>query len=129
MDSRLRQKHSGTTPLRSTPRIGLTYSGALERNTRGGRTEGGGNEQLTPYHNSSIESNNAIAYSGIFTSHDSFRKSDREVRTAYFGAYLSQYARRLQDLRFSAALTSMGITFDPLWTRKSTSPVEFSVLW
>src|SRR5664280_933441 len=96
-------------------------------------TEGGWNEQLTPYqtpyHNSSMESNNAIAYSGIFTSHDSFRKSDREVRTAYAGAYLSQYARRLLDLRFSAALTSTGITFGPLWTRKSTSPVEFSVVW
>src|SRR5450756_1053412 len=80
-------------------------------------------------YNSSIEFNNAIAYSGIFTSHDSFRKFDRDVRTAYFGAYLSQYARRLQDFRFSAALTSMGITFDPLWTRKSTSPEERSVVW
>src|SRR5664280_2188378 len=96
-------------------------------------TEGGWNEQLTPhitpYHNSSMESNNAIAYSGIFTSHYSFRKSDKEVRTAYVGVYLSQYARRLQDFRFSAALTSMGITFDLLWTRKSTSPEERSVVW
>src|SRR5664280_1071227 len=29
---------SPKAPLRSTPRIGLTYSGALERNARGGMT-------------------------------------------------------------------------------------------